>query len=1219
MADIKHPRHEEALSGVKASKARLLSEAEARRKDKPQELAAKKMQAVIEETREPEPATAAHDFKVDYKAAARDALNRVQQELVTKEIEQKVKLELENEKLQEQLNTFEATEFEETKAPSSLSMKLNVISGQRFGMVPQGSKIQSIISVAGHQVIRNLSEPSEFTLMHLDTYADYLRQVEPRTESRAMRALLTTGGPRMKKLHGRYLEVYGPYQVMLNVDGISIYTRTYVTTDDDQMGQIHLGEEELKVRRIGHDAMMEQDAVHIGYEADVTAHLLDTNGTKIGVTGLLDTGAVVSVMPIKTWERMGFTREDLIPTNLRLAAANRGAIYVAGRTSITVLHMGGRDLWMSFLVVENLDDADQFILGRDFVRNFDVMIDLNNGLIRIRNPDRKCVKKPINRIITDENKVPIFLDRKVKLQPGQAVVAIFRMRNLNSLSDSKQVCLVPNPNSQSSVILGRSFSVTRNGLCVSVLLNTLDTTVSIQRGKKLGYALPMRTDYEETQNLKKYSVKDCPYHANKDKILKRINELKSIHKLFSMQSETDDGLSSFSNFPERPSSYELESDKPVLPEIEHSKGKIGEGDFKKLRDLLNRNADVFSKHKADIGCCNFVEHEIELEEGAVPHREGARRMTPHKSEACRAEIEMLLEYDMIEPSKSPWACGVVMAKKKGGQLRFRCDFRYLNAVTIKDAYPIPRIDESLSKLGDAKFFTTLDLGSAFWQVPLRKKDREKTGFACELGLYQWKRMPFGLCNATATFQRLMAQALTGVTKKYGNLVMCYVDDVVIATPTLEDHIDRLDEVFGCMKRAGLKCKPSKCEILRDSMVDRNGVRPDPEAVEAVLTWKAPRTDTQLLSFLGFANYYREFIKGYADKVYPMQKLMRNKGKKFEWNDEAQVAFENIKRDLCEAPVLGMPTEKCMYVLDTDASVVAISGILHQEQEWNGRTVLRPIAYGSKVLSDTEMEYSAPKAEMFAEFTFVEKYRAYLGSAPFKLRVDNRALSWLKTYSMDQSYIGRWIVRLDGYHMIIEHRMRDKHQNADSLSKKTEFYERLEQKQANQAEIKEGFSFLDKETYEALPLTRWLDKSGHPIPGHPELPVEKAAEIKILSKEDPVPLDLLLRSNLVQQELSRMNINSLSLLDKTVQVTPQVMRMLGGLLEREVTRDDPEWTAAVASLTVSEKVKIMPSRRQHEENERDCRTIVQQLVSSIPQEILTSTSYGQKEQGSSKRK
>ena len=275
------------------------------------------MHAVTEEIREPEPVAAADDFKIDYRAAARDALNRFQQELVTKEIEQKVKLELENETIQEKLNAFEASEVEETKAPSSLSMKPNMISGQTFSMLPQGIRLQSIISVAGHQVIRNLSEPSEFTMMHLDTYADYLRQVEPRTESRAVRAVLTTGGPRTKKLHGRYVEVYGPYQVMLNVDGISIYTRIYVTTDSDQMGQIFLGQEELKVRRIGHDAMMEQDAVHIGYEADVTAHLLDTNGKKIGVTGLLDTGAVVSVTPIKTLERIGFTREDLIPTNFR--------------------------------------------------------------------------------------------------------------------------------------------------------------------------------------------------------------------------------------------------------------------------------------------------------------------------------------------------------------------------------------------------------------------------------------------------------------------------------------------------------------------------------------------------------------------------------------------------------------------------------------------------------------------------------------------------------------------------------------------------------------------------------------------------------------------------------------------------------------------------------------------------------------------------------------
>ena len=510
--------------------------------------------------------------------------------------------------------------------------------------------------------------------------------------------------------------------------------------------------------------------------------MLDVQGRQLSVKGLLDTGAVVSVMPVKTWTDMGFDRSDLIP------------------------------------VAQNLDESDQFILGRDFVRIFDVTIDLNDGLIRIKDPERKYEKKPFKKILMNQAKVPIFLDRKVRLKPNQAVVATYRMRNLNELSNDRQVCLVPNPNSKSSAVLGRSFSFTQSGLCVSVLLNTEATTVTIQRGKKLGYALPLNTDIQSVENLKNFDVTKFSWHANQECILKRVKELKPSRKLFSMKSETDDGLSTCSNFSERSTETEVAANKPVLPELEHLKGKISdkeldslravlsrnadvfskhkadigccifveheieieEGSVLKrvkegcilkrvkelkpsrklfsmksetddglstcsnfserstetevaankpvlpelehlkgkisdkeldsLRAVLSRNADVFSKHKADIGCCIFVEHEIEIEEGSVPHREGARRMTPHKSEAYRKEIELLMEYDMIEPSKSPWACGVVMAKKKGRQLRFCCGFRYLNAVNIKDAYPIPRIDESLSKLGDAKFFTTLDLG-----------------------------------------------------------------------------------------------------------------------------------------------------------------------------------------------------------------------------------------------------------------------------------------------------------------------------------------------------------------------------------------------------------------------------------------------------------------------------------------------------------------------------
>ena len=470
-------------------------------------------------------------------------------------------------------------------------------------------------------------------------------------------------------------------------------------------------------------------------------------------------------------------------------------------------------------------------------------------------------------------------------------------------------------------------------------------------------------------------------------------------------------------------------------------------------------------------------------------------------------------------------------------------------------------------------------------------------------------MPFGLCNATATFQQLMAHALIGVTKKYGNLVMCYVDDVVIATPTLEDHIERLDEVFACMKRSGLKCKPSKCEILKDSIkylgsiVDKHGIKPDPDAVEAVLTWKSPKTEHQLMSFLGFANYYREFIKGYADKVYPMQQLMRHKGKKFTWNNAAEESFQRIKKELCEAPVLGMPTEKGMYVLDTDASVVAISGILHQEQEWNGKTVLRPIAYGSKVLSDTEMKYGAPKAEMFAVVTFVEKYRAYLGSEPFKLRVDNRALRWLKTYSMDQSYIGRWIVRLGGYNMIIEHRTRDKHQNADSLSKKTEFYERQEQREADRPEIKDGFSFMDKETYDSLSLTRWLDKSGKPIEDHLELPKDTTKET-ILKKNRGMPVGIMLNSKIVRETLKAKGYDLNQVETGEAQIDDDLKRLLEKLVDnkpviQESCKEEPEVTILRKSGTASDG---NPSKVTN----LDGKEVVQSLVEKIPAELLEQT-------------
>ena len=341
VADAKHPRHEEPLSGVKASRARLMNEAESRRKETtPSIFTTKKVKTMPDEVVASSLETeSAGPLKVDSGLAARTALQNKQQELATKEVEQWVSSELESTDLRENFDNLSKTTKEDTQKPRKQGLKLYVISGRNFGMTKKGTKIMSIISVAGHQVLKNLSEPSEITLVHLDTYADYLREKDHKLDSRAVRALLTKGGPRLMRVDGHYIEVHGPYPI--NVDGINIYTKAHVTDASDQVGRIYIDQEELKVQRIGHNAMLEQDAVHIGCEADLAAHVLDLQGRQVSVKGLLDTGAVVSVMPVKLWTDMGFDRLDLIPTNIRLAAANQGAIYRTGRTRSYHCSLGG--------------------------------------------------------------------------------------------------------------------------------------------------------------------------------------------------------------------------------------------------------------------------------------------------------------------------------------------------------------------------------------------------------------------------------------------------------------------------------------------------------------------------------------------------------------------------------------------------------------------------------------------------------------------------------------------------------------------------------------------------------------------------------------------------------------------------------------------------------------------------------------------------------------
>ena len=354
-------------------------------------------------------------------------------------------------------------------------------------------------------------------------------------------------------------------------------------------------------------------------------------------------------------------------------------------------------------------------------------------------------------------------------------------------------------------------------------------------------------------------------------------------------------------------------------------------------------------------------------------------------------------------------------------------------------------------------------------------------------------MPLGLCNASATFQRAIARALQKIVNRKGSMVMAYIDDIVIATETVEDHMARLREVFECLREAGFKMRVAKCDFMKSDIkylgrvVSAEGVKPDPKAVAKLRDWEIPRNKTEMQSFLGFANYYREFIPWHAKLVAPLH-AVTGLNATFAWGPEQQKAFNEIKRALIEATALAQPDSEGEFVLDTDASAVAISGILHQWQGAPGERRLRPIIYGSKKLTSTQAKYGAPKLEMFAAYYFIVKNHSYLCPRKFTLRVDNQAPSWLKTYSTDQALIGRWIMTLDKYHFRVEHRPRTQHCNADGLSKRTNDYRCREKQLAQLPAAGERWNFLSAEEFDNNPVAPWFDLQGRVIPNHPDLPV-----------------------------------------------------------------------------------------------------------------------------------
>jgi hypothetical protein len=409
-----------------------------------------------------------------------------------------------------------------------------------------------------------------------------------------------------------------------------------------------------------------------------------------------------------------------------------------------------------------------------------------------------------------------------------------------------------------------------------------------------------------------------------------------------------------------------------------------------LREF-SRSFDVTAS-ESRLGVAIDVNHRIEMNEGVRPIRQRSYRYSQSERKVIGDQVTEMLRQGVIEASNSPWASPVVLVKKKDGSWRFCIDFRRVNAVTKKDVYPLPRIDDALDCLHGATWFSSLDLKSGYWQVPMQPDDREKTAFVTPDGLYQFRVMPFGLCNAPATFERMMDGVLRGLKWQ---ICLCYLDDVLVFSTDFCTHLQRVRIVLWAIEKAGLLLNAKKCKFFAREVkvlghvVNAAGIRPDPDKLNAVRIFPTPENTKQLQSFLGLCSYFRRFVPNFAHRAQALFALL-HRNQEYRWEEAQQDAFADLKQCLTSEPLLGHFNPDAPTEIHTDASSFGIGAVLVQSFDGSDR----PIAYASRTLTSSERNYSTTERECLAIIWAVGKFRPYLYGRHFSVITDHHALCWL---------------------------------------------------------------------------------------------------------------------------------------------------------------------------------------------------------------------------------
>eukprot|EP00253_Pinus_taeda_P017918 PITA_17918 len=440
-------------------------------------------------------------------------------------------------------------------------------------------------------------------------------------------------------------------------------------------------------------------------------------------------------------------------------------------------------------------------------------------------------------------------------------------------------------------------------------------------------------------------------------------------------------------------------------------------------------ADVFPEEIPGLPPKRDLDFTIELIPGAAPVSRAPYRMSVPELTELKMQLQELLEKKYIRPSVSPWGAPVLFVRKKDGTLRMCIDYRQLNKLTVKNKYPLPRIDELFDQVKGATIFSKIDLRSGYHQIRIKDEDIAKTAFRTRYGHYEFVVLPFGLTNAPATFMCLMNSVFHQYLDKF---VLIFIDDILIYSRNIKEHEEHLRIVLQTLREHQLYGKFSKCDFYKEQIqylghiITKEGIAVDPEKIKTIMEWPTPKDVADIRSFMGLAGYYRRFVEGFSRVAYPITSLQK-KGKVFKWTADCQRSFEQLKHLLTTAPVLCVADPEKEYVVCTDASKEGVGGVLMQEG--------KVIAYESRKLKEHEQKYSAYDLELTTVIHALKMWRHYLVGRKFLLMTDHHSLTSYFSQPTLNARQARWVDFLGNFDFEIKHLKGKENIVADALSRK----------------------------------------------------------------------------------------------------------------------------------------------------------------------------------------